>query len=143
MKSSSGLTMTSIIIYVIGMIIVVGIIATITSFFYTNVTHLSDNSDDISEITKFHMYFLEETTKSGNSITKLEDNSISFKTGNTFTFQDQSIYFNHVKICKNVSNLQFQSEVMNGKSYIKVLITIGDTNQYTKTTQYVVLNESM
>lgn len=142
MKSNSGLTITSIIVYIIAMMMVIGTIATITSFFYTNVNNLSDNSDNISEITKFHMYFLEETTKKENNITKKTDTSISFHSGNTFTFQDHNIYFNHVKICENIANLQFATNKLNDKTVIEVLITIGENNEYTKTTKYV-LNSNM
>ena len=137
MKRDSGLTSTSIIIYIIAMLIVIGIIATITSFFYTNVSNLNDNSDNISEIMKFHMYFLEETTKANNQINVINDTSISFTTGNTFTFQDNSIYFNYIKICEDISNLQFATEEVNNKTVINVLITIGENSEYTKTTKYV------
>lgn len=142
MRREAGLTTTSIIIYVIAMLMVIGIIASITSFFYSNVNNVSENSNNLSEITKFHMYFLEETTKEDNSIYEIKDNSITFTTGNTFTFQNNSIYFNHIKICEKVSNLQFAKETKNGKTVINVLIVIGENNEYTKTTQYV-LNTNM
>ncbi len=142
MKQNLGLTTTSIIIYVIAMMIVIGVIASITSFFYTNVSNVDENSNHIAEITKFHMYFLEETTKKDNTIYTIENESITFATGNTFTFQDNNIYFNHVKICEDVSNLQFAVENKNDKTIVKVLITFGRTNEYTKTTQYV-LNTDM
>ena len=79
MKKDSGLTITSIIIYIVSMLIVIGIIATITSFFYTNVNNANDNSNNISEITKFHMYFLEETTKKYNEINVITETLICFK----------------------------------------------------------------
>lgn len=142
MKQNSGLTTTSIIIYVIAMMIVIGIIASITSFFYTNVNEINNNSQQMAEITKFHMYFLEETTKQNNLIHEIKNNSISFVSGNTFTFQNNSIYFNHVKICENISDVQFVTELKNSKTVIKVLITVGNANEYTKTTQYV-LNADM
>ncbi len=142
MRRDAGLTTTSIIIYVIAMLMVIGIIASITSFFYSNVNNVSENSNNLSEITKFHMYFLEETTKEDNSIYEIKDNSITFATGNTFTFQNNSIYFNHIKICEKVSNLQFAKENQNEKTVINVLIVIGENNEYTKTTQYV-LNTNM
>ena len=91
MKQNLGLTTTSIIIYVIAMMIVIGVIASITSFFYTNVSNVDENSNHIAEITKFHMYFLEETTKKDNTIYTIENESITFATGNTFTFQDNNI----------------------------------------------------
>ena len=142
MKKDSGLTITSIIIYIVAMLIVIGIIATITSFFYTNVNNANDNSNNISEITKFHMYFLDETTKKDNEINVITDNMVSFKSGNTFTFQDNSIYINNIKICENIYNAQFKEEVINNKTVIKVLLKIGQNNEYTKTTSYV-LNADM
>lgn len=137
MKNNSGVTITSIIVYIIAMMIVIGIIASITSFFYTNVNNVNENSDNISEITKFHMYFLEETTNRNNNIISISNNKITFSTGNTFTFQDNAIYFNHVKICEEIANLQFEAEEINEKTVINVLITIGQNNEYTKTTKYV------
>lgn len=142
MKKDSGLTITSIIIYIVAMLIVIGIIATITSFFYTNVNNANNSSNNISEITKFHMYFLEETTKQDNEINVITDNIVSFKSGNTFTFQDSSIYINNVKVCEDIYNAQFKEEVINNKTVIKVLLTIGQNNEYTKTTSYV-LNADM
>lgn len=137
MKKDSGLTITSIIIYIVAMLIVIGIIATITSFFYTNVNNANNNSNNISEITKFHMYFLEETTKQDNEINVITDILISFKSGNTFTFQDNSIYFNNSRICENVNNLKFNVEEVNQKKVITVLITVGENLEYTKTTKFV------
>lgn len=142
MKTDSGLTVTSIIVYITAMVIVIGTIASITSFFYTNVSNLDDNSNNMSEITKFHMYFLEETTKMNNSIMTLNDTLVSFATGNTFIYQNNSIYFNNIKICDNISNLQFARKEVNDKTIIKVLITIGQDNEYTKTIKYV-LNSNM
>lgn len=136
MNSSKGVTTTSLIVYIIAMLIVIGIIATITSFFYTNVLNLEDSSQNVSEITKFNMYFLQET-KRNNNIVKLNDTSITFLTGNTFTFQDNSIYFNNSRICENVNNLKFNVEEVNQKKVITVLITVGENLEYTKTTKFV------
>ncbi len=137
MNSNRGITTTSLIIYVIAMLIVIGIISTITSFFYTNIISLDDSSNNVSEINKFNMHFLQEVKNTNNNVTKLSTNSISFLTGNTFTFQDNSIYLNSNKICENVKNLAFSIEEVNRKKVITVLITIGDNIEYTKTTKYV------
>lgn len=137
MKTNRGVTTTSLIIYVIAMLIVMGIIATITSFFYTNVINIEDSSANLTEITKFNMYFLEETKNTNNEIVKLSDTSITFLTGNTFTFQDNSIYLNSSKICENIKQLAFSVEEINSKKVITVLITIGDNLEYTKTTKFV------
>ncbi len=110
MKQDRGITTTSLIIYIIAMLIVIGIIATITSFFYTNIINVEDSSNNVSEITKFNMYFLQETKNQNNDIVKNTEKSITFLTGNTFTFQDNSIYLNRSKICKNVKDLKINVE---------------------------------
>ena len=137
MNTSRGVTTTSLIIYVIAMLIVIGIIATITSFFYTNVINLEDNSNNIIEITKFNMYFLNEIKNNYNDIIAITEKSITFLSGNTFTFQDHSIYMNSNKISENIKDLRFSIEEVNSKKVIIVLITIGENLEYTKTTKYV------
>lgn len=137
MKNNHGVTITSLIVYVIAMLIVIGIIANLTSFFYTNVLNLEDESSNISEISKFNMYFLKEVKNANNSIVQIEENKVTFVSGNTFTFQDDSIYLNNIKICKNIKNLNFSKEEINNKNVINVLITVGDNMEYTKTTKFV------
>lgn len=140
MKSNRGVTIASLTIYVIAMLAVVGIIATITSFFYTNVTNLEDSSANVSEITKFNMYFLQEVKNTNNEIIELKENSITFSTGNVFTFQDNSIYLNNIRICENIKNFNLSIEENNNKQVINVLITVGENVEYTKTTKYVMAN---
>ncbi len=137
MKSSRGVTTTSLIIYVIAMLIVIGIIATITSFFYTNVINLEDSSNNIAEITKFNMYFLQEVKSNNNDIIGVNEKAITFLSGNTFTFQDNGIYMNSSKISENIKDLKFSVEEIDSKKVITVLITIGENLEYTKTTKYV------
>lgn len=137
MKSEKGVTIASLTIYVIAMLAVVGIIATITSFFYTNVTNLEDSSANVSEITKFNMYFLQEVKNNNNEIIELKENSITFATGNVFTFQDNSIYLNNIRICENIKNFALSIEEADKKQIINVLITVGENIEYTKTTKYV------
>lgn len=137
MKGNRGVTIASLTVYVIAMLLVIATIATITSFFYTNVSNLDTQSQNISEITKFNMYFLEETKKSGNEVMLASDNQITFSSGNTYTFQDSSIYLNSVRICENVKNVKFSVENNEDREIVSILITIGDNLEYTKTIQYV------
>lgn len=142
MKNQRGLTTTSLIIYVIAMLLAIGIIATITSFFYTNVINLEDSSTNIAEMTKFNMYFLQEIKSKDNEIVRISDNSITFLTGNTFTFQDNSVYLNSNKICENVKSFKFVKQEINNKTVINVLSTVGENLEYTKTTSYVLSSKS-
>ena len=140
MKSEHGITIMSLIIYVIAMMLVIGIIATINSFFYTNVMNLEDESSNIAELNKFNMYFLEEVKNSNNNIITAKDKSITFSTGNTFLFQDNAIYLNNIRICDGIKNFSISIEEKNKKQIINVLLTIGENLEYTKTTKYVMAN---
>lgn len=140
MNGNRGVTIASLTVYIIAMLLVIAIIATITSFFYTNVSNLDTKSKNILEITKFNMYFIEETKKSKNKVLEVAANKskIIFSSGNTYTFQDECIYLNSIRICENVKNAQFSVDEKN--NIVSVLITIGSNLEYTKTTQYVLNN---
>jgi hypothetical protein len=139
MKSNSGVTVASLTVYIIAMVIVIGIIASITSFFYTNVNNLDDISKNAAEFNKFNMYFIEDVKKTGNSVMLISSDktSITFSSGNTYTFQDKSIYMNNIRICENIKNLKFELSNINQKDVVSVLVVVGDNFEYTTTKQYV------
>lgn len=138
MKEEKGITLGSITIYVIALLIIVGLISTITSFFYSNIINVNDNSRNMAEITKFNMYFLKDIKDSSNTVTVAQDSTnITFSSGNVYTFKDNAIYQNKVKICDNVKNAQFKLEQNNDKKIVSVLLSIGDNLEVTRTTRYV------
>ena len=139
MKENKGVTLTSLIIYVFVLIIVVAIVGNITSFFYTNVVNAKDSSQNIATITKFNMYFTKDVKKMGNSVVSVaKDKSyIKFASGNVYTFQNNAIYMNQIKICDNVANAQFQVEQVKNKKIVTVLMTVGQYLEATKTTKFV------
>lgn len=137
MKNNHGVTITSLIVYIVAMLIVIGIISNLTSFFYRNIFNLEDESANISVISKFDMYFLEEVKNTNNSIVKISENSITFITGNTFTFQDNTVYLNNIRICENVKSLKLSKEEINKKDVINVFITVGDNMEYSKNMKFV------
>lgn len=51
MKSQKGVTLTSLIIYVIAMSIVVGTVAAITNFYYGNINGLSNRTSSSKQYT--------------------------------------------------------------------------------------------
>ena len=60
MKKEKGVTLISVIVYVIGLLIVVGVISTLTGFFYKNVNINTDNTEITKQFTKFNSYFTSE-----------------------------------------------------------------------------------
>lgn len=131
MKSNKGITLTSLIVYVIGMTIMVATIATLTSFFYKNID-VEDLNSDTNQYTKFTSVLSKEINRKDNSIIdckQLKDDVgniivsyIIFSSGNQFTFNkdSKSIYKNNVKICDNVESCDFSYEYIDSKYKIKV-----------------------
>lgn len=126
MKSNKGITLTSLIIYVIGMTIMVATIATLTSFFYKNID-VGDINNDTTQYTKFSSIFLEEINRENNSVIdckslKDEVSYIIFSSGNQYTFNEKSkaIYKNNVKICDNVETCDFSYTYVDSKYKITV-----------------------
>lgn len=129
MKSNRGITLTSLIIYVIGMVIVVSIISTLTAFFYKNID-ITDISDTTSQYTKFSSIFLNEINRDNNSIVECKtflenENKVSyiiFSSGNQYTFksENKSIYKNNIKICNDVEDCDFSYVFIDSKYEVKV-----------------------
>lgn len=140
MKNNKGITLTSLLIYVIGMLIVVGIISTLTTFFYKNIEISDINSDTTTQYTKFTSVFSKEINTIGNKIIDTNiDNSqtgkkvsyIIFSSGNQYTFiqENNSIYKNNVKICENIDDCEFSWVYQNSNYIVNVSIKTGNIDR--------------
>lgn len=143
MKSEKGVTLSSLIIYVIAMSIIIGTIAAITNYFYGNINGLTNRTEGSKQYTKFNSYFLNEVNKKENEVlTDLlnanDEIKIVFSSGNKFTFIKKSgsehgaIYYNKIKICKDVTSCTFGFDEENNKISVTMQIN-GKTfkNEYT------------
>lgn len=143
MKSEKGVTLISILIYVIAMIIIVAIMTSLTGYFYNNIDIDTESQDANKQYTKFNSFFTEEINKSGNIViesnTESENPYIVFADKNQYTFikQNKAIYFNNIKIATNIEECTFETKIKNGKSIIIVKIK---ANDFTKTTEYTLSN---
>ena len=136
MKNNKGITLTSLIIYVIGMVIVVATISTLTSYFYKNINIEAISDDSATQYTKFSSIFLDEINKTSNTVidcqTLQEDeNKISyiiFSSGNQYTYKSEnnSIYKNKIKICSNIDNCDFSYTFGDSKYSVKVNLKTGN-----------------
>lgn len=149
MKSENGISMVSLIIYVIAMLITVTIITVVTSYFTKNIDVSEDKYTYFAEFTKFESFFSEEVNKENNTILDVgtitegttpenqkTQSYIALASGNQYTYipENKAIYQNNVKIISGVDNCKFTEKFVNGKEAIDILITIQDK---TKQLQYV------
>lgn len=141
MKSNSGITLMTLIIYIIGMIIIIGIVAFITNFVQNNILKMEDSSNIAAEFSKFNLVFIEEVKTYGNEIEEITDNSVSFTSGNKYLFQDGKIYKNKIEIASNINQCRFKLRTNEYKQIISVYIELGTKNSFSKTMDYVLSYE--
>ena len=140
MKSNKGITLTSLVIYVIAMVIVVTTVSTITSYFYKNIDNVNTGTDSSMTYTEFNMYFTQEINTKENYPELVSDGAdyiVFSKTGNQYTFKNSSIYRNQVKICDNIESCTFEmsktDETQEMNDLVKVDIKTTGNLEYTNT----------
>lgn len=116
MKSNKGITLTSLIIYIIGMLIIIAIISTLTAYFSKNINTKDMNNNTI-QYSKFSSIFSDEINIKGNKVIECKTigekmNKVSyivFSSGNQYTYmgESNSIYKNKVKICEYITDCDF------------------------------------
>lgn len=110
-KTSKGITLTTIIVYIVIMLIIIAFISRITSNFYSRTKNMEQVTTDISELNVFNTYFTKEVKLPGNKINRFDNINkayIIFNSGNIFTFKDDKIFYNTLQICSNVKNVSFE-----------------------------------
>ncbi len=142
MKSQKGITLTSLTIYILLVLVIVGIIATITASFRDNINDMNSEGVNHSEIDKFSVYFLREVKRQGNSVITVSDTEIVFNTGNKYTFKENSIYLNdNIQIAENIENCAFMKRIENNKEIIQVKIK--PINSEEREIEYVINSENI
>lgn len=136
MKSQRGVTLTSLVVYVVAITIIVSIMAVITTNFYKTIDDSNSNIEPYVEYTKFNSYFTDDINKESIKILDCNNNYIALNDEVQYTYvsENKAIYKNRVKICKDVTACRFSTEIKNGKEVIKIQMTIGNkeyTNSYT------------
>ena len=127
MKSNKGITLNSLVIYVIAMSIVVATLATLTSYFYNNVDELDTDTNSSIAYTEFNTFFSKEINTKRNYPILIEGTSdyvVFSKTGNQYTFKNKAIYQNQVKICSNIESCTFEVSKTDEESEIADLVKV-------------------
>lgn len=150
MKTERGITLTILVIYIIIFSVVIGLLASLSSYIYGNLKYIDDDSVDVSEFNKFNAYFIEDVKSNSQVQINSQVNSegknivqIVFGDGDIYRYvkEEKSIYKNKQKIAEDIQNftaVKNQTED-NAKTYIGVNIVIGakDEANYTKNINYV------
>lgn len=140
MKSEKGVTLISLGIYIVVILIVLGIVAVITTNFNNTVVKMNRESTSATEVDKFNVYFLQEVKKLGNSVVEITETEAKFATGNKYTFKDGKIYLNdNIVVSNDIESCTFGLEEDNGKT--SIIVSIKGRNLEERTVPYVLNTE--
>ena len=104
LKSEKGITLTTLVIYIIVLVVALGILATVSTFFYKNVVLLKDSAQYAAEFDKFNASFIKDIKNNSEANVDQNAKTIVFEDGTTYVYSenDKGIYRNQVKIATHV-----------------------------------------
>lgn len=122
MKSEKGITLTSLVIYVIVATILIGTIATFSSFFFSNIGLIKTQQNYAPEFNKFSMFFVEDVKNNKNA--EVTQNTIKFENGTIYQYTNNKVYRNGIVITEKVDNLVFSMSTFSVANTTKQIITV-------------------
>lgn len=124
MRTEKGITLTSLIIYIILLIFIVSILSAISNYFYANTSYITEMGKYVSEFNKFNMYFVEDV-KNNSDIYSIDNTKIVFADGTIYTYANGAIYRNKVEICNNIHGCAFEKrEETDTNNFVKKILNV-------------------
>lgn len=136
MKNNKGIVLSSLVIYIIVMVIVVCVVGSIITQFYQNINALEADTEEISEFNHFNTYFLKEVKQRGNKIDEVKGSYILFHSGNSFSYMNDQIYYNNISICKKVKNFAVEATQDEKGNYADTVTVTVTFENFKKSMQY-------
>ena len=147
MKKESGITLVTLIVYLMIVSAILVALANLSSHVYKNIGKLGSENLSAEEFNKFNVNFV-KSVKANKKATITNNNqnvTIEFDDGTTYNYinGENSIYKNKIKIAKNINYFTADVQNINNKNVIQVQIGTGkkDTavgnNDFGKTINYV------
>ncbi len=144
MKSEKGVTLTALVIYILVATLLIGGIAMLSSFFFSNMNLIKNQDQYAPEFNKFNMFFIGDVKN--NKTATVTETKVTFEDGTVYQYNssEKAIYRNSTKIAEKVQSVNFtlneiaptSSEHNTTKYTILVDISIGDKINFHKTIEY-------
>ena len=143
MKSEKGITLTSLVIYVIGITIIFAVVANLTIYFNKNSRTIEYTTNNSAQITRLNQYLINDTKKENAQITEANENIIIIQANGetikyTYDKNSKGIYRNKVKIANDVQSLEIKKDIIYDKTKLLLNITIGEQEQIQKDLKYII-----
>lgn len=143
MKSEKGITLTSLVIYVIGITIIFAVVANLTIYFNKNSRTIEYTTNNSAQITRLNQYLINDTKKENAQIIEINENIITIQANGetikyTYDKDSKGIYRNKVKIANDVKSLEIKKEIIYEKTKLSLNITIGEQEEIQENLEYII-----
>lgn len=141
MKSEKGITLTSVVVYVLIATALISSIALLSSFFFSNMSLIKEQNQYAPEFNKFSMFFIEDVKN--NKSAEVTTTKVTFADGTVYEYKsnEKAVYRNDTKITEKLDSFTFSSSeyiVSNTtKQIINVKMTIGGVENSSNGIEYV------
>ena len=146
LRSNKGITLTSLVIYVIVLMIVITLLSSFSGYFYKNINQITINEAGDEQFTRFLAYITKDINQESIDFIKTgTDNDINYiilkfekDAEHQYLYKNETIYYidknkhKTIDLCKNVSSCNFSYDdankalltnmIINNKNYTKTLI---------------------
>lgn len=122
LKNDKGVTLAALTVYIIIFTLILGVVTTISTSFFSTIGGVVDTPQYLSEFNKFSMFFVTDVKNYNQA--NVTNNTIEFENGPTYKFQDNNIYRNETLIAKNVLNCTFSTNDFNVNNTMKQIINV-------------------
>lgn len=139
LKSSKGVTMINLVIYVTCFLMITGLIGNLTVFFYNNSEILDNEISAASEYNKLNLFLVKESKIAHNKFesfyTENDLKYLTFSNGDTYLFDKENglIYYNNICVCEFASDFNVTTDYSSGKEVVNVLVKFDNDNISYKT----------
>ena len=146
MKNEKGITLTSLVVYVVILFIIIAMFGVIRNSFESSIKDISEDASNESEFNKFNIYFGKDVKTNGNKATLNSANKITFSSGNSYEYESEgkTIYLKNaeqeIPLLRDVDLCTFSINTSTGKTVITAsILFVGADNPFTK--EYVVAED--
>ena len=124
MKSEKGITLSSLVIYMIIATAVISSVALLSSNFYSNMYKITEQSSYAPEFNKFSMFFSEDVKN--NKSAEVSSTKVTFEDGTIYEYKarEKAIYRNKTKISEKLDTINFSTSNVKVNNTTKQIINV-------------------
>ena len=132
-KNQKGVTLTELVVYITVMLAVLGVMTSISSFFYNNLGIVKESAKYSAQFDSFNSYITVDIKNNKDVVVK--NKTLIFEDGTTYVYNeaDEGIYRGNQKIATNVKTFNVSKKTITinnvDKNILTVQIIIGNSSK--------------